>query len=218
MSFLPFVALEKTHAYLDSRYYYLGTAGAGLLLSLLAYAVYAYAVKKYGRSGAQVTGLFLGTIGILYTIINISFIRVEIAQQVATAQERVTFLRNLDAQVPKLPHNPVLYITGNAEYLLPGNYAPFQQGMGFTLMTWYYPRGNVPSDLIKQDFLWQLGGEGYAEIEGNGFGYYADLNKLSQDYASGKLEQATIIGLYYDDRLGTIETITDQVITELKKT
>ncbi|MCR4263505.1 MAG: glycosyltransferase family 39 protein [Candidatus Roizmanbacteria bacterium] len=218
MSFLPFVALEKTHAYLDSRYYYLGTAGAGLLLSSIGFALHAYISKKYSQYGAQVAALFLGIVFTAYTISNIYFIHREVNKQTVLAQERIQFLHNLDVQVPKLPHNPVLYITGNAEYLLPGNYAPFQQGMGFTLMTWYYPEGNVPGELIKKDYLWQLGGEGYAEIEGNGFGYYANFSTLKQDYSDGKLTSATIIGLYYDAHSGTIETITDQVIAELEKT
>ena len=91
MSFLPFVALEKTHAYLDSRYYYLGTAGAGLLLSSIGFALHAYISKKYSKYGAQVATLFLGIVFIAYTISNIYFIHREVKKQTVLPIEKLCY-------------------------------------------------------------------------------------------------------------------------------
>lgn len=218
MTFLPFVALEKVHAYLDSRYYYLGAAGGGFLLAVFGLAIFGIAKKKFGEYTAQISIALLVMLFALYSGRNIYFIRRDIGVQTDVAQKRIVFLKMLDAQLPALPANPAIYITGNTEYLIPDSYVPFQQGMGFTLMTWYYPKGNVPSELIKTDFLWQLGGEGYSEIEGSGFGYYSRFETLQKDYAAGTLQNAEIVGLYYDASKMEVYNITDEVMAQLQKT
>jgi hypothetical protein len=214
-SFLPFIALNKAHAYLDSRYFYLGACGGGMLLASCFLFVNLISRSHKKTYGTYISSVFL-ILFIIYVLFQLSFIRKIIHRDVQIAQERKQFLQEMDRVVPSLPNNPAFFITGNTEYLLAGNYAPFQQGPGFTLMVWYYPRGNVPASLIKEDYLWGFE-QGYKQNSDGGFGYYSDFAILKNDYESGRLDDATLIGIYYDASKGKIINITDKMLESLTK-
>ena len=88
---------------------------------------------------------------------------------VVESQTRIKFLNQMSLLLPKLESNKnIFYITGDTDYYIVGNKVPFQQGMGYTLMVWYYHTGKIPKDLINENFLWELNSQGYKEIDNKG--------------------------------------------------
>lgn len=114
------------------------------------------------------------------------------------AEERKHFLERLNNEFPKLEDRTLFYITGNTEYFLETNRVPFQQGIGYTLMVWYYNSGTVPKELITSNFLWVIGSEGYREVGGKGFGIYSDIEEIKSAVRRYNLSSKNIYAFHYD--------------------
>lgn len=190
-SFLPYIIISKTFSYLESRYYYVGAAGLGLIIAWLLSA--SFQVKKYvGWVTAFLVAVFIGTHAFV--------VQTDISKLADISQERKLFLSQLSSLKPALSSNKNIFlVNGSEDFYISGNKVPFQQGFGYTLMIWYYKSGNIPSELIKERTFFEIGSQGYREVGRNGFGYFSDplaLEAFLKKNPDGK--GITVTKLYYD--------------------
>lgn len=210
-SFLPYIIIGKSFAYLESRYYYLPTFAAGVILAWFL-----------GKISRKIRISFLSFLLFLlffsFLIVHLRHLGIKLSNEVLISQERKSFLTQLSQQIPNLSQNKnVFYITSDRNYYVEGNKIPFQQGTGYTLMVWYYGSGKVPSDFLVSDYLFEIGSQGYREINGKGFGYFSDFDELVDTLQTKKVSTEAITGLYYDVNKKELVDITQDVVSRLKR-
>lgn len=194
LSFLPFVVLDKGNAYLDSRYFYMGVAGAGILFAIFIESLRRMFDKIFGpRLGIAIVLI----IPFVYFAIQVKIIRNDIREQIILSDQKVKFLSDLKNYLPNFSPKSIIYITGDTSFYAPNNKTPLQEGPGFTLMVWYYKDGGIPKDLIAKNFLWDINSEGYRSAGNGGFGYFYDLEKLNAAVRDEHLDKKTVFGFYY---------------------
>lgn len=182
LSFLPFIVLDRpASAFLESRYYYLSAVGAAFLVAGLLSGCMVLVQKIQRRWLGVLFAVLIWMSFAAYLYKNAVYIRRGIQFDKILADERKNFLRQMDAVVSKLPDNPIFLISGDS----PGYYGigdlsvPFQQGMGYTVMVWFYKTGKIPKELLASMFLWNINAQGYKEAGGGGFGYFWDEKTLA---------------------------------------
>lgn len=220
LSFLPFAALERpASAYFESRYYYLGSIGASYFFGIVAYGLWAAAHAFPHRVRVLSSAVILVFLG-LYLAKQGQYIRRDIGALDITSRQRRAFLWALDAKRGELSDRPVIYIEGDS----PGFYGihnlsvPFQQGMGYTAMVWFYDTGKIPKELLRTAFLWNINAQGYREVGDKGFGYFSD-RKMLWDAFSGNpaLTPAQVIGFSYRGASKELIDITGELRAQLSQ-
>lgn len=206
LSFLPYAVLHRYFSYLSSRYYYVGVAGAALL--------FGYIVTWFYKRMPRVMGtLFIISVG-LYLFHHAQAIQKDIDLQIQYANERKTFLREITRVHPTLNDQTVFYITSDKKYLGEITY-PFQNGLGYILEVWYYDSGNIPKTFIQENFLWDLGEEGYRSTGISGFGYFEHLDKLGEYVKEGKIAPSIVYGYVYNSQTHRLSDVTLSVREQL---
>ena len=196
-SYLPYAVIGKTYAYLDSRYYYLGAVGASFLLAWVLSCI---------ASRSKVWGHVLSVLACLFIFTHVQTVRGELEKQTTVASERKQLLSQLNEQLPALNDNRNIFlITGSQDFYLPGNKVPFQNGFGHTLAVWYYNRGKVSKQLIKDQKLFEIGSQGYYEYDDLGFGYFSDPDVLESTLSEYKTNLPTVTNLFYDSQQKTLK-------------
>src|SRR5690606_30212029 len=115
---------------------------------------------------------FLFIVGLL---LNIYLTRSHVQKLSEVSIERVSVLDQLSAIYPSLKQKNIFFITGDQNfYLSEGNNLPFQQGTGYTLLTWYGKEDNRVNKLLDSGTLWDLGSQGYYKDGSFEFGYFWD--------------------------------------------
>lgn len=211
-SFLPYIIVAKSYAYLESRYYYVAAIAAAFILALLLQRTFSLRNKLWFSVCCLMTlGLFF--VHAKQTSRDISF-------QVDLKNERMNILQEMIARKPELYDSHVFYITGDRNYYVSdGNPTPMQQGMGYTLLVWYYAQGRAPiqDKLLIRDFsFWGIQDQGYVATENGGYGYYTDKTILKKDLAENKFGLDDIFAFYYDSSTKKIQEITGDIVSELK--
>lgn len=199
LSIFPFIIIERGNAYLESRYYYVGTAGAGILLGILSVTVFSE-LKKVKEIPYSISISIVGLV--LFTIFTLQIKSVyrDLDLQVKLADTRKSFIKELKEMQIVLPDNPVFYITGDQKYYGYNHYVPFQQGLGYTLMILYFDTKKISSELVKENYLWDVGSQGYKEKGGRGFGYFADKEAIFDAVKNKKIMPKQIITLEYNSK------------------
>lgn len=196
---MPYIPLEKGSAYLESRYYYIAAGGGGILLAGF-FELLRSLLMRFVKLQQRLAGVILFIPLLFFIYANIIYIQQDIETQVSIAKERKEFLAVLQNLHPAPKNDTVFYITGNTDYYISDHRVPFQQGMGYTLMVWYYKTGIVPKELLQQAYLWGMMDQGHREVEDKGFGYYWDINKLKEEIKNKKIKKENVIGLFYDSK------------------
>lgn len=190
-SFLPYIIIGKSGAYLESRYYYLAAAGWGFLGGLLI------------KNSKFLMYLF----GILI-LIHVTVTKNDIQKQVYLAKERTNILSGISKIRPFLNKKNIFFVKGDRNfYVGEGNPMPWQQGLGYTLLVWYYGQNKAPEELkslISEQYLWGIGEEGYKEIKGVGFGYFWDKYKLEKVVLENNISKEDVVNLFYDSKEKTL--------------
>lgn len=215
LSFLPYIILDKQTGYLESRHYYFAIFGSGLLFAIFFEFIRTGLVKRLKIPVNLTTILVLFFIS-LFLFQQVNYIRTEINSQVILAKERKHFLSSLNDLYPKLPNKPIFYISGDRDYYIPNNKVPFQQGMGYTLMVFYYKTGVISKELLSHDFLWIFPEQGYKEVDGKGFGYFWDLDKLKKEVYEKKLNANNIVAAFYEAKEMQLVDITEKTREQVK--
>lgn len=201
LSYTPYIILSKSYAYLDSRYFYLSSAFSALILGYIIYSLYNL-LKNY------ILKFLVLLIFISYLLGNILSVRNEIKNLSDLSQERLTIIKSFKQMAPTLRDKNIFYVTGDRDYyLIKGNNLPFQQGMGFTLMTLYAKDENRFDNLLKQKILWELGSQGYFEDQGTGFGYFWDKGLLKKTLKEKEISRDNVKAFYYDSKTRRLSNI-----------
>ena len=216
ISFLPFVMLIKQNSYLDSRYFYNGAIGGGLLVGSIIFALSDYVQHTYRRL-AHTAILILMVVTGCFLWKHVQYIQRDINVLVIDSSKRIRFFRQLQLLYPKPPDRPVFYITGNdyGYYGIQELKIPFQQGPGYTLMAWYYRTGIIPSKFLLDYYLWGVRDEGYKESDGKAFGYFWNKQSLIKAIKEYNISENQIIGVYYENNSQNIIDITKDLRNEL---
>lgn len=213
LSFLPFAVLNKGNAYLDSRYFYNGIFGGAIIFAL--FINYIKDLLQNFKLNYKYTYALLLLFSFLFFFSQVRFIQKDINSQVLISTERKNFLSSVKNLYPKLPDNPIIYITGDSTFYAPNHRVPLQQGPGFTFMVLYYDTGVVPKELITQNFLWDIQSQGYREVRGRGFGYFWDLQELKKEIKDKGLSKNQVIGLYYNGLTKSLINTTSNIRQQL---
>jgi len=212
---MPYAILERRATYLDSRYFYFGMAGGGLLIGVLLESI-CNVIASRKKIHFLLLFCIMLIVSSLYLVKNIQFIQRDINFQVQVAQERISVLKQIRERIQNLPKNPIFYVTGDitSYYLLPQQKIPFQQGIGYTLMCLYYRQGVISHELLEREgnYFWDINTQGYKEIGGNGFGYYWNKDDLLKFVKGNKnISTNQIVGIYYYSNTQHIENISSNI-------
>lgn len=213
MSVLPYVLVGKTGSYLESRYYYLSVFSAAILLGYLLERI----PEKHGLSVRIVSLTFV----LFAFLLNVKFLRDEIARQEFLAHERLNILNKMVDINKRIDQNEIVYVSGDRNfYITEGNPLPLQQGTGYTILTWYYIKGLAPQgakSLIGEYYLWEMNGQGFRKVDNFLYGFYWDLEKLKEDVINYGLNINSISGFYYDSSSQETKDISQKVRDEIEK-
>jgi hypothetical protein len=219
LSFVPYAVLDRGASYLSSRYFYMGIIGGSVLIGLYARIIQHKLTMLFKIYRGVLCTIALGLF-VLYAYKNIQYIKRDVYKLKLDAYERTTILNHIKQLYPVLPDNPVFYITGDhpGYYYVENQKMPFQQGIGYTLMVWYYPNSSTLHDLIPLGMknLWGITHQGYVEINGKGFGYYWSKEALRDDLIQKKkFTKKQIIGFFYHSGNRMLEDITMNIQEEM---
>lgn len=189
LSFLPYIILDRGGSYLESRYYYLAAIGVGILLGYLVERLWQKQLWLKVVTGVLLVGLLA---------FHVRTIRSDLTGQIETARQRLAILNNIKTTVPTLGQRNVFYITGNRNFYIADNNVPFQQGVGYTLMVWYFDGGQVPASFLGDKFIWDIGTNGYKEENGRGFGFFSSPAKLKEALAANQFSLGHVKAFYWD--------------------
>lgn len=201
LSFLPYIVINRSFSYMDSRYYYVASIGVSIFLATIIFNLLTVNKKLLKIVGFSILAL--------YILIHESTLFSDLTLMADRSKERQSFLNQVNNLVPNLKNNTVFFITGNSGgyYGLPELKTPFQSGLGHVLMVKYTTEGKLSPSFFKEDsfvkaldvgFLYDILGQGYREIENQGFGYYYDKSELEKNLEKKLFEKKDIIPLYYD--------------------
>lgn len=205
-SFLPYAIITKNFAYLESRYYYLASVPAAILLGMFWQKLFSF------KKGIVVLSIFVFVVFLKWHITSISG---ELSRQLILANQRKAILDEVTKVRPSLDDKTVFYFTGGRNYYIDeGNNLPLQQGLGYTLAVWYYGKNRAYSNLqplIKDQFLWDLGSQGYREVYGKGFGCFWQIADLKKEIKAGRFKKEDVFGFDYDSNKMVLKNITQEV-------
>jgi len=165
MSFLPYIVLSKNFAYLESRYYYLSSLAGGVIL--------AFVIKKIRIISYLLVGALI--------FWHLGYVQQEIKFQIDIAQIRKDIISQISEYENKLSDKNIFIVSSDEDFYALGNKLPFQQGTGYTLMAIFYESGKIPSELLENQFLFEIGSQGYQEVGELGFGFYHDEKQMQQE-------------------------------------
>ena len=200
LSFLPFAVVDRPlSSYLESRYYYLGSIGAAMIIAFIIEALY-LRIKTRSTPVVFIGVIFITVIFASYIYKNTVFIKRDINEKIITANERKVFLTDLKNKSSILPEKPIFYIEGDSPgfYGLSDLAVPFQQGMGYTIMVWFFDTGKIPGSFLSSSFLWNINAQGYKEDKEKGFGYYWNRDALKHLFAQRPdISPGQVVGFRY---------------------
>jgi hypothetical protein len=213
-SFIPIaLILEKRgSAFIESRYMYFPTMMFSVILGYLVLI----AIQSYQKNTKHAK-IFITVILIcfgIYLLKQISLTRNLLYGSIKEQQDIKNVFEQLARYQKQVPDNPIFYLTSDYDYFWPNNKVPFQEGTGYMLQVIYLPSGKIPKDLVRNYYLEPFGLEGYQAIEGRGFGYFHDKDKLVELYKKNPLfSTEQIIAFRYSSQTKKIDPITEEIRT-----
>lgn len=193
-SFLPYVIISKSYSYLESRYYYLSSIAWSMI-----FAWFFYLLQEKMKTKPLYYLLIFAYL--MFIFLHAKTIQIDLKQLVNDSQIRINIISQIKTIKPLLNKNiNIFYITGSTDYFLEGNKIPFQNGIGYNLMSLYYGGGKIPKEFLNDTFLFEIGSQGYRELKGYGFGYFSDLLKLKETIKKYNLEETQVYSLYFDSK------------------
>lgn len=211
LSFTPYLLLFRPNSLLESRYYYIGIAGGGMLLGLACWQTKEL-LNKFSllkNIGKFIIIIFL----VIYSFLQINIIHENLAYKAEVGGKRKKIVEQIKVLRPSLPPKPIFYITSDRDFITKNYKLPFQQGIGYTLMVLYYNTGVVPDEFIRKMYLWGMLDQGYKEVGEKGFGYFWDKERLKEEFKKNKkLNIDQLIGFYYDADKEMMRDTTEEII------
>lgn len=198
LSILPYGFLPK-NLVMESRHFYIPMIGASLLLSMIFYSVF------YGLKGRFSKIAFM-TVIIGYLGLNIYLNQRNIRYLMNTSRSRIIFVTQIQPLFTVLPQKTI--------FLSSGDPLSFQSGVGQMLMVLF--RNQQPYfQLLRSNFLWDLGSQGYKEMGDKGFGYFNDFNLLKETYVNYGIKPSSVFSFYWDSNKQKLIDTTEQTRNKL---
>lgn len=208
-----------------SRDMYFSIAGASLCLAIILNVVSKRfqnanlfpLLRKLRLNGKN---LFL-LIAILtygtYHLININ--QFVLQKEEKQTQSRKTIINTIYNTYPLLPQKIIFYVTSDALYYGHSKPSlPYQTGFGRTLLVWYALKNNtIPTEFMKDDYLYMPFSEGYKEIDDYGFGYFTDFDKLTAVIKDYHLTKESVFAFSYSGEKMQVTDTTQETRISLSK-
>lgn len=219
LSFIPYLVLIKPNGYLESRYYYLATIPVAFIVGLSLQDI----LGKIKSIAKQRNVLVFVNVAIFimigfYFVMHARFID----DQLNFLKERAIVQKSVLAEIlskhPKLSQNQVFYIESDHSFIVPNNPLPFQNGIGYTLLVTYAYKNNTNSlnPFLLDNYFWKLGNQGYFEKNGQGFGFFTDLELLKKEIKDNNFKKESVVAFHYDSVTNKISNITGKIQKDLK--
>ena len=204
-SFLPYIVIGKSYAYLESRYFYLPTFAAAIIIAW-------FAKKIFEKVKAPFLKLLFFLLLVYFLGVHFKYLENNISGEILISQERKSFLSQLSRYIPNLSQDKnVFFIKSDQSYYVDGNRIPFQQGTGYTLMSWFYSPDRIPQNFLEKGYLYDIGAQGYREEDGMGFGYFFDIPSLMVAAKDNKFDKKSIYAFNYDSKKQALSDITGEI-------
>lgn len=200
--------LKKFIVYPDSRYFYTATIGAGFILSLL--------FMKVRDSGKALYSYLFLPIFLVIIGLNILFLERTISLKVEEGQVRKKILNQIQGYLPIIPRNVAIFAESDKSfYGLSQDIFPFQSGLGQILLLEYSLSQRIPSGFFTNELFWDIKSEGYVSIDGQGFGFYYDFDKLEEIVKEKKIPLESVFGFSFSSSEGGVFDISKRVRDEI---
>ena len=152
----------------------------------------------------------------VFMVKQVNLLQREIRQNIIYGKDINFVMTEVKKVFPKIPAKPIFYVDGDRTFFLTNTHFPLQLGPGYMLMMAYTPSPNASKDLLGVNYLCGLTDQGYMEVNGKGYGYFFDKDKLLQLFQTDKgLSVDQIVGMYYygNDRrlIDTTQSIREYV-------
>lgn len=225
---------------IEGRYLYLSSVAVLFILSVILVKVYR-SNSLYFILGIF-KKLFVVIVIMGFLTSSYSRIQKDIKTFETQGQARKQILSGIMNAHPTIPKNTIFFVKckgecyRNGEFGIPNSLVlPFSSGPGWIIML-YYSRQNEKAyapfftryegetmlwdsrigqytKVNKQDFLWDMGAQGYRKIGDYGFGYFTNMDFLKETLNKNKLNKdvVIIIGLEYDEKNFKITDISQEI-------
>ena len=197
LSILPFSLLPRKLP-MESRHFYIPTIAFSILIS----TIFSLTIKGYSGFKKWI----LISIVILYVLLNINSIKLVIQKATLLSDTRVIFIHQITSTYPTLPKQTIFFSEGDI--------LPFQSGFGH-LLTIIFNKQQSYHSFFKNNFLWNLKSQGYAEIDTVGFGYYHQFPLLIKEYCMHNLKPENVFAFSWDSKQKILTDTTSSIRTTL---
>lgn len=147
-------------------------------------------------------------------IVNIYLLRDNIHRINEYANLRKKILSKVDEENPSIKMKTIFFIKSDKSYFgLPDNekILPFQSGFGQTLIVWYYNKGEMPTEYLKDKYLWEITSQGYKQVGDYGFGYFRNLEELKKAVKQYNIPKESVIGYEWNSNNETLINASEEV-------
>jgi hypothetical protein len=208
---------------IDQRYLYFA--------SLPALFLFVYMIFSLGRIRIKIAAFsFIKNIALVTVIVFVIFIsykqlQVAVVTKVTSANARRTVLGSIKKTYPTIPNNTIFYFQceqvcyRNNEFGLSPQYVlPFSSGPGWNILVIYsVGHERTWGKFLTNDFLLNLGSQGYEKVGGYSFGYFTDKNLLEKTLKKDKINKDIVIALEYNEADFSVKDISKQLRRELNE-
>lgn len=207
MSFLPF-ALVYNSTGLEGRHFYFPMVGGASILSFLI-------VKSFNLLKSPSGKVAIVLVVIAMFINSISMVRTYTKKVAELSYPRIKAATELESIFTNVPQKVLFLVKTDIPFFLPENPLPFQQGSGYTVMVLWHDKNDY-SQLLKRRFLWDMGSQGYQEIDGIGFGFFTNEDLFLKEYKENNLEPGNVLSAYWDAKNMQLKDDTANIRNVLK--
>ncbi|MCL5434770.1 MAG: hypothetical protein M1405_00035 [Patescibacteria group bacterium] len=227
---------------IEGRYLYLSSVAVLFILSVILVKVYRSGSPHLILGVFKKMLVIIVIIGFL--ISSYLRMQKDIKTFETQGQVRKQILSGIMKVHPAIPKNTIFFVKckdecyRNSEFGVSNSLVlPFSSGPGWIIML-YYSRQNEKAyapfftrfegetelwdwkvgrytKVKNQDFLWDMGAQGYRKIGDYSFGYFVSEDFLRETIKKNNLNKNIVIGLEYDEKNFKIEDISNRIRNEL---
>jgi len=202
---------HRNSGYIESRYMYVQSLAIGIFFAGAAYACVRL-ITKYLKN-VRLSYVIVSVIVAVFVFKQATILQREMQASAREASDIKHVTIEVKRVFPTLPKNPIIYLDGDRSYFYyPHMKVPLQIGPGYVFFLLYYDQVGSPQLFKKDYWLWQLFVQWYEEVDGKGFGYFYDKEKLRELFKQNKnLSVDQVVGMYYDSKTERINDISPAI-------
>jgi hypothetical protein len=188
LSFFPYTLIYASEG-LESRHFYFPMVGGSVSIACVIYL--------YSKHFKNLILRFVLLVAFLvYIVNNINLVRNYTKKLAELSYPRIKAVSEIQSLYRNVSKKSIFFITADIPFFLPTNPLPFQQGNGYTMMVLFSNMNNY-SELLKRNFLWDLGSQGYYEEGDTGFGFFADEKMFIESFEKSDLKYENIFAGFW---------------------